>query len=86
MEQLEASETAKAAAEFQVKELAKKIPKVQKKVELPKEVAKDYELVKWVGGPRQLFGKFGIIDVTTLTPEKAAILVEKGWRRLRKKE
>jgi hypothetical protein len=56
------------------------------------EVAKDYELVDWTGGHRQDFGKYsswlqgGVLDLSTLTLDQAARLVEMKFPKLRKRE
>lgn len=52
---------------------------------LPTAVAQRYELVGWFGGTRQHFGRFGIVDLETITPEKAALLVRAGFKKLRDK-
>lgn len=55
------------------------------KVTLPAEVAAKYDLVGWHGGHRQNFGKYGIIDLHTLTLKQADRLVEKGFTKLKLK-
>lgn len=45
-----------------------------------------FQLVDWVGGHRQVFGRFGIIDLTTLTPARAENLIKKGFKKLAKNE
>ena len=52
---------------------------------LPEATAREYELNQWTGGHRQDFGRFGTIDLTKLTPQRAAALVAKGFKKLRKK-
>jgi hypothetical protein len=54
--------------------------------ELPEEVAKNYELVNWVGGPRQHFGRYGDIDLDKMTEAQAQRLVQMGFPRIKKKE
>ncbi len=54
-------------------------------VKLPAEVAEQYELVNWVGGHRQTFGRHGAIDVTKLTLRRAEALVRAGFSKLRRK-
>jgi len=56
-----------------------------KTVSLPPATAADYELVNWVGSHKQDFGTFGVIDVSTLTPAQAEKLVQRGWKKLRRK-
>lgn len=54
---------------------------------LPKEVAAKFEVINWKGGSRQVFGKrFGLIDLTTLTEQKATALVNAGFYKLVKKK
>jgi len=55
------------------------------KVTLPAEVAAKYDLVGWHGGHRQNFGKYGIIDLHTITLKQADRLVEKGFTKLKPK-
>lgn len=53
---------------------------------LPAGVAKHYELVNWIGGTRQSFGKkFGIVDLEKMSIARAASLVSLGFKKLRKK-
>jgi len=49
---------------------------------LPDEVAQEYELVNWTGGAVQNFGKFGRIDLNTLTLAQARQLHAKGFSKL----
>lgn len=51
---------------------------------LPTDVAKKYELVDWKGGSRQVFGRFGVVDLNTLTVKQAEKLVRMGFPKLRK--
>ena len=53
--------------------------------QLPAATAKDYELVGWHGGHTQVFGKFGTINVSTLTPAQAARLVKIGFPKIARK-
>jgi|GEM_PF-2749344 len=48
-------------------------------------ISKDFELVNWVGGHRQEFGKFGVIDLTKLTPQRATSLIQRGFSKLKAK-
>lgn len=48
-------------------------------------LAKDFELVGWVGGERQNFGKFGVVNLNTLTKAQANSLVRRGFTKLAKK-
>lgn len=54
-------------------------------VKLPAEVAEQYELVNWVGGYRQTFGRYGVVDVSTITLRRADALVRAGFSKLRRK-
>ncbi|MCB0597754.1 MAG: hypothetical protein KDD28_26990 [Phaeodactylibacter sp.] len=53
------------------------------KVKLPTEVAEKYELVDWVGGNRQTFGRHGLIDIDKMTLRRADALVRAGFPKLR---
>lgn len=54
---------------------------------LPTEVAAKYQLVDYgKGGPKQVWGKFGTVDLDTLTLAKADRLYENGWPKLKLKE
>lgn len=53
---------------------------------LPKEVAEKYEVVEWVGGHRQRFGHYGVIDLTKLNLAKAKALVNTGFSKLLEKQ
>lgn len=55
-------------------------------VTLPAEVAAKYELVGWVGGHRQVFGTFGVIDLSKLTLRKADSLYTRGFSKLKLKQ
>lgn len=50
---------------------------------LSKETAEVVEVVNWVGGHRQDFGRFGIVDLKTLKPGVAQRLVRQGFSKLR---
>lgn len=52
---------------------------------LPKEVSEKFELVNWKGGPVQLFGRFGKVDITKLTVKRAEALVANGFSKLKTK-
>lgn len=52
---------------------------------LPKEVAEHYELVGWKGGPVQVFGRFGVVDLNNLTLRRAQKLVKMGFTKLKAK-
>jgi hypothetical protein len=52
---------------------------------LPKAVAKHFDLVDWVGGHRQNFGRFGNIDLKTLTLDQAKRLAKAGFSKLKAK-
>lgn len=55
--------------------------------QLPAEVAKDFELVDWPGPQKKLyFGKFGIVDLETITPKQAESLVKRKFSKIRQKE
>jgi hypothetical protein len=54
-------------------------------INLPEEVAKDFELVNWTGSSRQYFGKHGVVDLQKLTPARAARLVQQGFTKLKRK-
>lgn len=53
---------------------------------LTKEVAVQFEVVDWKGGHAQEFGKFGLVDLKTLTIAQAERLVKFGFSKLRKKK
>lgn len=55
------------------------------KLKLPAEVAEKFTLVNWVGGHRQNFGKFGVIDLTKITVDQATSLVKRGFTKLKAK-
>jgi len=54
-------------------------------VSLPADVAEKYELVGWVGGDTQVFGKHGTISVKNMTLRQAERLVAGGFKKLRAK-
>lgn len=47
------------------------------------EVAKRIRTVNWKGGHRQVFGRFGTIDLTTLRVGRARRLIQQGFKKLR---
>jgi hypothetical protein len=50
---------------------------------LPAEVAQKYRLKhSWQGNAKQYFGRFGWVDITTLTLAQADSLYAKGWRKI----
>ena len=53
---------------------------------LSKEVAEQFEIVDWWGGHKQFFGKFGTVDLSTLTIQQAERLVGMGFSKIVKKE
>lgn len=55
------------------------------KAKLSPEVAEKFELVNWKGGSRQNFGRFGVVDLETLTVKHAARLVALGFKKLKAK-
>jgi hypothetical protein len=44
-----------------------------------------FKLVNWPGGHRIDAGKFGIVDLVTLTPVRAESLVKRGFKFLARK-
>ena len=52
---------------------------------LPREVAEHYEVIGWQGSHKQNFGKFGIIDIKTMTLTRAGSLVSRGFKKLTRK-
>lgn len=46
---------------------------------------KGFDLVNWPGGPRIDAGKFGVLDLTTMTPARAEQLVSRGFKFLKRK-
>lgn len=48
----------------------------------PPEWASRFRLKGWKGGPRQVFGKFGEVDLTTLTIAKAERLIARGFDKI----
>lgn len=54
---------------------------------LPAEVAAKYDLVDYGnGGPKQVWGKHGTVDLETLTLKRADRLYAEGWPKLKLKE
>lgn len=54
-------------------------------ITLPSEVAAEFELINWVGGHRQDFGRFGIVDLERITLAQANRLVNQGFSKLQRK-
>lgn len=52
---------------------------------LPADTSAKYEVVDWVGSHRQIFGRFGVIDLKNLSPRQAGSLVKRGFSKLREK-
>jgi len=52
-------------------------------IKLPPEVAAEFELVDWEGSTRQVFGKYGTVDLKTLTLRKARSLYKRKFKKLR---
>jgi hypothetical protein len=52
---------------------------------LNKNIAEHYELVNWKGGPVQVFGRFGVIDLQKLTLKQARRLERMGFAKLKAK-
>ena len=52
---------------------------------LRQEVAERFEIVDWWGGNRQNFGKFGIVDLSTMTVAQAQRLVNMGFTKIKPK-
>lgn len=52
---------------------------------LPPEVAEKIEVINWTGGHRQVFGRFGIVDLTTMTVSHAESLIARGFTKLKKR-
>ena len=46
-------------------------------------MAAHFELVDWAGGPRQRFGKYGLVDLEKITLKQAQKLVAKGFSKLK---
>jgi hypothetical protein len=44
--------------------------------------AKHIRTVDWKGGHKQVFGKFGTVDLTTLTLGRARKLIRQGFKKL----
>jgi len=53
---------------------------------LSQELSKEFKLVGWLGGTRQNFGKFGIVNLKTLTPAQADSLIQRGFKKLARKD
>jgi len=53
---------------------------------LSKEVKEQFEFPGWVGSHRQKFGRFGTIDLSTLTVQQAERLVGLKFAKIKKKE
>ena len=53
---------------------------------LPKAVAEHYEVVEWHGGHEQNFGKFGMVNLKTLTLTRAGQFVAQKFSKLRAKK
>ena len=78
------ADLAKLQEEKAANEAANPKKKDPPKAELIADTAKEFELVGWVGSYRQSFGKFGIVDLSTLTPEKADRLVKRGFKKIQR--
>ena len=52
---------------------------------LPPEVAEKIEVINWTGGHRQVFGRFGTVDLSTLTIQQAESLIARGFSKLKKR-
>ena len=64
------------------------MPRKKKKTQtdlLPEEVATQYDLIGWKGGPKKDCGRFGIIDLRTLSLQRADLLFNMGFPLLTKK-
>lgn len=48
-----------------------------------KDTAAKFETVGWVGGSKQIFGKFGKVDLAKVTPAQAESLVKRGFKKIR---
>lgn len=58
----------------------------KKSYALPAEVAEKYKLQHpWYGAAKQFFGRYGSVDITTLTLARANSLYAKGWRKIQLK-
>lgn len=55
-------------------------------MKLPTDVAAKFKLVNWQGGKKQNFGKFGIVDLETITIQTATRLHNKGFSKLELKD
>lgn len=78
-----------AALQAENKELKARIEEMSPKAVkdpneyLPKAIQAKFEVVNWVGGSLQHFGRFGEIDLTMLSLVKAQSLVRRGFSKLR---
>lgn len=79
-----ADKTTNTEAPAEAPRSAKKVP--VSNVSLPTDTAKRFELVGWTGGHTQVFGRFGKVSVSTLTPEQAERLVRMGFPKIRPKK
>ncbi len=52
---------------------------------LPVDTAKEFEVINWVGGHRQSFGNFGVVDLKQLTIQRAKVLVAAKFPKIRAK-
>lgn len=52
---------------------------------LSKEVADQFDIIDWTGSHRQFFGRFGKIDLSTLTVAQAERLVKLRFSKIRRK-
>lgn len=52
---------------------------------LPPEVAEKIEVINWTGGHRQVFGRFGTVDLKTMTVSYAESLIARGFTKLKKR-
>lgn len=52
---------------------------------LSKEVSDQFEIIDWAGSHRQFFGRFGTIDLSTLTVTQAERLVRLKFSKIRRK-
>jgi hypothetical protein len=58
----------------------------EKKLSLPEDVAKDYELVKPLFPGKFTLPNWGTVDFTTISPEKMKAMCDAGVRGIKKKE
>jgi len=52
---------------------------------LPSELSEEYEVINWKGSHRQVFGRFGVVDLSKLTKKRAEKLIQSGFSKLRRK-